>query len=56
MQGVLSVKGAILFKFNFALGIPPVLFCCIVFPLAFGTLKRYKFNSGLFACHNFLLA
>jgi hypothetical protein len=47
-----SVKRAVLFKLDFTLGIPSVLFGCIVFPLALGTLKRDKFNSGLFACHN----
>jgi hypothetical protein len=47
-----SVEGAVLFKLNLALGIPPVLFGCIVFPLAFGTLQRNKFYSGFFACHN----
>jgi hypothetical protein len=52
VQSMLSVKRAVLFKLNFALGIPPVLFCCIVFPLALRTLERDKFNSGFFACHN----
>jgi hypothetical protein len=52
MQGMFSVERAILFKFDFTLGIPPVFFGCIVFPLAFGTLQCDKFNSGLFACHN----
>jgi hypothetical protein len=52
MQGMFSVKRAVLFQFQLALGISPVLFGSIVFPLAFGTLKRDKFNRGLFTGHN----
>jgi hypothetical protein len=51
MYGVLPVKGTILFQLQFFLGVPPVLFGGIVFPFAFGTLKRNQLNRCFFARH-----
>jgi hypothetical protein len=52
MQRMLSVKRAVLFKLKFALSVSAILAGSVIFPLAFGALKRDKFNSGLFSCHN----
>jgi hypothetical protein len=51
VQGVLPVEGTILVEFKFFLGIPPVFFGGIVFPLTFTTLQGYQFHRGLFARH-----
>jgi hypothetical protein len=45
------VKGAILIEFKFFLGIPPVLFGGVVFPLAFTALQGYQLHRRLFTRH-----
>jgi hypothetical protein len=51
MQGMFSVKGTILVKFQFFLGITPVFLGCIIPSFTFGALQRNKFNRGLFTGH-----
>jgi hypothetical protein len=51
VQGVFPVEGTILVEFKFFLGISPVLFGGIVFPLTFTALQGYQFHRGLFTRH-----
>jgi hypothetical protein len=48
---MLPVKGTILIKFKFFLGIPPVFFGGIVFPLTFTALQGYQLHRRLFTRH-----
>jgi hypothetical protein len=45
------VEGAILVEFKFFLGIPPVFFGGVIFPLTFTALQGHQFHRCLFARH-----
>jgi hypothetical protein len=51
VQRVFPVKGTVLVEFKFFLGVPPVLFGGVVFPLTFTALQGHQFHRGLFTRH-----